>query len=689
MNKKLFSFVSILSLLGIAATSLSACNSTREVKFTYSETPYEDILGSKMNDEAHNYDALKVNPTDTPLREDFAYGVDASMVYEVEKNGGVYYNQAGQEQDVFQILNQNGANFLRLRLWNQPSDRYGREYGGGNNTVEVDIELAKRAQAANMNIMIDFHYSDFWADPDKQWIPKDWGSARKEEVPNLLYEFTRDTLQQFKDAGVNVNAVQVGNEINNGLVDQYGKINWSDSSSSFDYIAELLSAGIKASNEIFPDAYTMIHLANGGNADEFETFFTNLDARGVNYDIIGASFYPYLSGTIENLEKCLNNIVEITNKPVIIAETSWGFTTDYNEYTANQFDESDAETGGYLISEQAQATMIRDLINLLANIPNQMGLGIFYWEPAWLPVEGASWATASGQSYAYHGDDLHRNNYEDGLNSWANQGLFSYSGKALSSIQTYKLIKEGGQNVSEETSLRADYDASNPKTVTINLAANETLPSTYPVITDFDAYRDREVIWSEESISAVANKGTYTVEGVVDGQFEITMIAYCIENYVVDPGFENQGESDSLVSPWNIRSSTPSGEKVVKLDRKSDTRSGTTDLNWYYASTNFTFDVYQTINNMPAGTYDLRTYVLTPTQSQFKHDYLIIYIAINGVTTECDMTDKLAGWSAGYQEASILNIDIPANATVEIGIKGSAVAGAWGHNDDWELVQAE
>src|SRR5574344_155010 len=203
-------------------------------------------------------------------------------------------------------------------------------------------------------------------------------------------------------------------------------------STSFDYIASLLKAGIAGAKTVFPDVYSMIHLANGGNTAEFETYFTAMDERKVPYDIIGASFYPFLSGSLDNLLANLNNVSEKTGKPVIVAETSWGFTDEAVEgITANQYNGSTYEdVGGYLTSEQAQASEIRDIIDTLSQVKNGMGLGMFYWEPAWLPLKGASWATALGQSYKYTGEDSHKTDYTDGLATWCNQGLFSYTGKA-------------------------------------------------------------------------------------------------------------------------------------------------------------------------------------------------------------------------------------------------------------------
>ena len=701
MNKRYIFLLALPMML----TSISGCKKSSDF-FTYEKISFVDKIGDRTNSEAHDYDGIKVNKTEVDLRKDFAFGVDASMVKVVEENGGVYYNDKGQEQEVFQILRRNGVNFVRFRLWNNPYNKFKDPYGGGNNDVNTDIELAKRAKEANMNVMIDFHYSDFWADPDRQNIPRDWGKYLQDEIPAQIEAFTKETLQQFKSAGVTVDAVQIGNETNNGLCGY--AINWNDTETSFDYMAKMFSAGIKGAKAVNKKVKTMIHLANGGNTAEFENYFTALDKRKVAYDMIGASFYPHLSGSLEDLQTNLNNVSQKTGKPVIIAETSWGFTDDYvvktstGEYktyqagqgmnpgdvimTANSYSSDDEDIGGYLTGEQAQATMLRDVCNVLSKVPKQRGLGIFYWEPGWLPVDKACWATAAGQSYQYVGNDSKRTAYEDGLATWSNQGLFSYTGKMLSSLKTFSYIREG-HNQTEEKSISGRNSSIE---VTINLAANETLPKTAKVVTDFEAIRDAGVVWEEAAINAVKSKGVHSgLKGVVDGKYPITATANCIENFIVDPGFENQGEDDFIKDPWKLEYVTPNGEKVAKLDRKKDIRSGKTDLNWYHSTKDFSFKVSQTINNLPAGTYTLRTYIMGIKITEIAHTKLDLFISINGgepIVLSLATADYLAGWSAGYKECVISDLAIPQGAQVKVGLEGAAKAGAWAHNDDWELV---
>lgn len=715
-RKRLFLGIAAVGLLLSACGGASTSSSSEEASsvdpvsnkyFTYEDISFVDKIGEKTNAEEHDYSSLKVNRLDKALREDFAFGVDASMTQAIEEAGGVYYNEQGQEQDVFQILRKSGVNFVRFRLWNKPSNIRRMNYGGGNNDAKLDLKLAKRAKAANLNVMLDFHYSDFWADPDHQQVPMEWGDLEQKDIPAKIEEFTKDTLQTFKDAGVTVDAVQIGNEINNGMCGY--AINWNDTKTSYDVMSDMLKHGISGAKAVYPDIKTIVHLANGGNTEEFKSFYGALEERKVNYDIIGASYYPHLSGSLEDLKTNLDSVTKLTNKPAMVVETSWGFTDetayvgegeDKKQATINTYSSADEDIGGYLTGEQSQATCIRDIANTLANIDNGLGLGMFWWEPGWLPVlaqsstkTGGQWATYAGESYQAVGDDSKRASYEaadaDGLATlatWSNQGWFSYTGKALSSLKTYSYLKEGKNEVKETATKARKTELS----YTLNLAAHETLPTTGKIETNLGAIRDAKIEWSAEAIEAVKSLGVHEgLTGVLNGQYPVTAKANCIQNYVVDPGFENQGTTDDLKDPWKIESVTPAGEKIVKLDRKKDIRSGKTDLNWFHSSEDFSFKISQTID-LPAGTYTLRTYILAVEFSKIPHTSLKLYMEKEdgtrlGELDICD-ADHLKGWSAGYQECAIKDINIPSQMKVKIGLEGSAKMGAWAHNDDWELL---
>jgi len=682
---------SIFALL-IAVLTLGGCNRVKpneDALFTYKTSNFTDTIGTKTNNETYNYDNIIVNPI-TNLRSDFAMGVDGSMIETVLENGGVYYNEAGKEQDVYQIMARNGVNFFRTRVWNTPRNLFGDGYGGGDVDTAKAIKMSKAAQAANMNILVDLHYSDFWADPGSQRTPTAWAGKNLEALATAVEEFTTNVLNDFKAAGVNVQAIQIGNEINNGLLFPVGQINWSNPAESYKNVATLLKAGIRGAKSVNPEILTMIHLAEGGSFDVFNSFFSAMDANGVNYDLIGASYYPFYHGSLANLKHNLDNTANKFKKPVIIAETSYGFTTADHPH-ANHIYNAQMEDGGkYKTSIQAQATVIRDLVQILADVPEERGLGIFYWEPAWLPVEGASWASAEGQAWTETGDANSSaivNEYSDGKATWSNQGLFSFAGRMLPSLKTFKLLR-GNHNTISEVALSPRTNEIN---ITLNLAAEEKLPTTYLVETNLDAIRPFDVVWNESESAALSTPGNYVVNGVVADKFAVKANVVAIENYVIDPSFENQGSSDRIIPPWAPASETHPNEvnKVAKLNRKAgDVLTGTTSFNWYHGSDVFHFKVSQQITLKQAGSYELSAYLMAVAPGEISHSQLDIFVVKgDGTRSALDMKTRVAGWTSGYFKGTVNAFTVTANETITIGVEGRGNPGAWGHADDFSLIK--
>ena len=213
------------------------------------------------------------------ISDDFIRGMDASSVLVNENSGVTYYNFEGEEQDVFMTLAQSGVNYIRLRVWNDPYDENGNGYGGGNNDVATAIELGKRATKYGMKVCIDFHYSDFWADPKRQHAPKAWEGMSGEEKCGALYEFTKESLTEILDAGVDVGIVQVGNEINNGMSGE----------TLTSTVMDLLRSGSRAVREISEvygkDIQVAVHYTNISQAEELDRKASDLQDFDVDYDI--------------------------------------------------------------------------------------------------------------------------------------------------------------------------------------------------------------------------------------------------------------------------------------------------------------------------------------------------------------------------------------------------------------------
>nr|WP_324260032.1 glycosyl hydrolase 53 family protein [Cellvibrio fontiphilus] len=278
-------------------------------------------------------------------------GADVSWTSEIEANGISYYNRNGVKKDIFAIMKEQGMTAVRLRVWVNPAD------GWYNSTQDV-VAKAKRVKAAGMKLMIDFHYSDTWADPGHQTKPAAWNSYSLQQLMDAVWNSTRYTLQAVKDAGVTVDWVQVGNETNNGMLWSEGK-----ASVSMKNYAWLTNTGYNAVKSIYPGAKVVVHLANCHDNANFRWIFDGLKINGANFDIIGASSYPtnatgYTWQAANSA--CLNNLNDMVARyavPVMISEI--GVPWDHT---------------------QAQ-TIVKDMITKVGQVSGGKGIGIFYWEP--------------------------------------------------------------------------------------------------------------------------------------------------------------------------------------------------------------------------------------------------------------------------------------------------------------------
>ncbi|MCR5671032.1 MAG: glycosyl hydrolase 53 family protein [Butyrivibrio sp.] len=374
--------------------------------------------------------ASKIADTD-----DFIYGMDASMVLAEEKSGVRYYDFDGNEQDVFTTFAEAGINYIRLRVWNDPFDADGNGYGGGNNDLATAIELGKRATDNGMRVCIDFHYSDFWADPKRQHVPKAWEGMSLEEKSEALYAYTRDSLESLLDAGVDVGMVQIGNEINYGMSGETKTEN----------VMQLLKSGSSAVREVSDtygkDISIVVHYTRIQDKADVMTLVSKLVDSGLDFDMIGMSYYPFWDGSMENMARVLQLIKERYDKDAFIAETSYCYTTADGDGTGNTLSSKDL-VQGYPASVEGQASMIRDIISAVKEVD---GAGVFYWEGAWIPVGppdadnspiwekyGSGWAS----SYAADYDPDDAGLYYGGC-AWENQALFDFEGHPLESLKVF------------------------------------------------------------------------------------------------------------------------------------------------------------------------------------------------------------------------------------------------------------
>lgn len=343
----------------------------------------------------------------------FIKGMDISMIKELEAFGAAYYLDSRRE-DVFHILKKCGANMIRLRIWQNPYDENGNSYGGGMNDLQTTIALARRTVDSGMSYMLDFHYSDFWADPAKQMKPKAWEKLKGKSLEEAVYFYTADTLRALKNEKLVPAMVQVGNEITKGLLWPDGHIDNTET------MAALLKAGIRGVREVCPDAGIVLHLDFGTDNALYRQWFDRLKPYELDFDVIGMSYYPHWNGSLKLLSDNMNDVSQKYDKDVLIAETSIGYTTDTLGCTGLVFSEEQEKATGYPATQEGQAAFLRDLYAAVRSVKGNRGIGVFYWEPAWLPIPDCTWANQNGCDYM--------NDKAEVGNSMANQALFDAKG---------------------------------------------------------------------------------------------------------------------------------------------------------------------------------------------------------------------------------------------------------------------
>ncbi|MEW9529938.1 glycosyl hydrolase 53 family protein [Microbispora sp. NPDC049125] len=333
-------------------------------------------------------------------------GADVSSLAKSEARGGVYRTSSGATGDALTILKGGGVNYARLKVWVNPADGY--------NTKTQVLAMARRIKALGMGLLVDFHYSDTWADPGKQYKPAAWTGYTYDRLKTAVYDHTYDVLSALKAQGTTADMVQVGNEINDGML-------WEDGrSSDFGKLAGLLNSGYAAVKAVSSSTKVVLHLAEGGNNALFRWWFDSAAARGVAYDVIGVSYYPYWHGTFGAFQANLNDIAARYGKPVLVVETAYPFSTG-NEDGLGNIITSAEPVAGYPASPAGQAAMLRDVMSLVQAVRDGRGLGVVYWEPTWTAVSGNGWDPADPSSG----------------NGWENQALFDFGDRALPALAEF------------------------------------------------------------------------------------------------------------------------------------------------------------------------------------------------------------------------------------------------------------
>ncbi|MCD8150292.1 MAG: glycosyl hydrolase 53 family protein [Clostridiales bacterium] len=426
----------------------------------YDDSEDTDTQADSQDDGTSDYasETVAIEKVDG-LSDDFMMGMDISSIVSEFESGVTYKDFDGNTIDNLTdfcafLAEDCGITDVRVRIWNDPYDEDGNCYGGGNCDVDHAVTVAEACAAAGIRLFADFHYSDFWADPSRQLVPKAWSDYTLEEKEEALAEFTTEALDTIANTGVTISMVQVGNETTAGLVGE----------DSVENICALLNAGSAAVRAFDSDIRVVINVTNP-EEQNMTLWAGYLEDYSVDYDILATSYYPFWHADMENLADQLTQVQEQYGKEVFVAETYYAYTLEDSDGNAGQViaegNNDDWESYGYEFSVDGQAQYLRDLIETISNAG---GTGLFYWEPAWITVGdttgltgtaleeqmaenealwntyGSGWATAAASIYdpEYVGDDYGGTGVE-------NVALFAPDGSALASLRVFTAARTGWQ----------------------------------------------------------------------------------------------------------------------------------------------------------------------------------------------------------------------------------------------------
>jgi arabinogalactan endo-1,4-beta-galactosidase len=608
------------------------------------------------------------------ITRDFMMGADVSMLDYIESLGGVYYDENGKQKDCLAILKSSGVNWIRLRIWNNPVNtedvieggrlysKAGEPVGGGNCDLASYIRTAKRAKRLGLKVLADFHYSDFWADPGKQYVPAAWKGLGLDELKNELYRFTDACMKAMREAGAVPDMVQVGNEIDDGMLWPVGKIERSakymDVGGEEAFIA-LLKEAIRAVRDNDPKRADpkkrikiLIHASNGCENERFRKVFDPLVKAGVDFDVIGLSYYAFWHGKLSDLQANMADLAERYGKPLVVVETAYAWTLEAGDDLPDSFNSGSQKLGGYRATVQGQATALRDVIAAVASTPGGRGIGVFYWEPDWYPLKGAGWRTGDGSS-------------------WDNLAMFDFKGRALPSLKTFKLA------ASKKTKM-PDLALVSIDDVVVKTAAGAPLilPSDLPALFNDDSYRTVQIQWNKPEASAVEKPGILDVEGRVAG-YNLSVKAHIVvtanANLIPDASFE----SGRLEKGWKL---SGQGAAAAAPVEKNPGNAHTGDWSFkYWQASPFSFALARKFSDLRNGTYVFRAWSMG---GGGEKDFFI-YAATPGGP---ELKSRIV--NSGWQKWVLYEISdiVVKNGECEIGLVIDGDSGCWGNVDDVEFV---
>jgi arabinogalactan endo-1,4-beta-galactosidase len=455
--------------------------------------------------------------------------------------------------------------------------------------------------------------------------------------------------------------VQVGNELNGGMMWPAGQTaaQGSETIGGYDGLAALLKEGIKAVRDTDPngaDPLTrtriVIHLANGGDNALYRTVFDELTARGVDFDVIGLSHYSYWHGPLADLKANMNDISQRYHKPVVVAETAYAYTMADSDLFPNLFGPNEERLGGYKATVQGQATAVRDVIEAVAQVPDGKGLGVFYWEPDWIALNGAGWKAGQGDE-------------------WDNQAMFNPHGEALQSMYVFRLVRP----TSGSLFVPATVTEIPPIALEVPLGTAPQLPAAVKAAYSDDSVRDTQVTWEALDAAAFGKEGQVTATGTVNGtdrKVTANLTVTRNTNVLKNPGFES-----GALGPWTVDGDTG----AVDVSKEAANVHAGTYAAHYWLDKPFAFTLSQNISGLSSGTYRLSAWI----QGGGGEKTLQLFVTCGGETLTVDVVNT--GWQ-NWTQPAIDKIAV-SGGTCTVGLKAASDGGSWAFLDDIELSKVE
>lgn len=689
------------------------------------ELAYNNLLEAMKN--LKYATEAEVNVEKIPLSADFITGADLSSYVSLVDSGVVFKDEEGNplsDTEFFAAVAAGGTNWVRIRLWDDPYDSSGNGYGGGNNDINKAIRIAKLAKGAGMKVLLDFHYSDFWVDPSKYQAPKAWAGMTVEQKEEALYKHTYESLEKLHDAGVDVGMVQVGNETNSGIAGETDSVN----------MAKLFNAGSKAvrdfsRNYLDSESAVMVAVHFTDPQDGFATIAKTLDDNKVDYDVFASSYYPYWhengkeQGDTSSLTTALEYVAATYGKKVMVAETSWATTWEDGDGHDNSAPKTSGQNLQYDISVQGQVDEMRAVVAAVNSVTN--GIGVFYWEPAWIPVGyaynddgtvnqtqlaanralwekyGSGWA--SSYSAEYDPDDAGK---WYGGSAIDNQAWFDFDGTALPSLNAYSYMRSGTSAkrsvsyVPKNTELSVFVGGQPDYPGRLDVRFNDGTTQAFPVVWD----REQTALVSTDTV------GEYKIDGVVTCAYEdeagnkvrekysviltIKVLPLAGSNQIVNPGFE-----DGTTEGWTIKycteengkvtesTSAPAGsEYTVKPTTENPHNDSQFGLNFYRGDAGIFLRVCQQITGLDAGTYNFGGYIQGGSAGgeDLSYSYVNVYAKDNLTEAKASYRSScaLSGW-LNWNKPEVSDFVVEKGDVVEVGFEiKTSVKGSWGSIDD-------